>query len=142
MSQSALLEQTAIKSKPASYAESCGVKSIVPPRRSSVKATIALAYTISTQLSANLRTARKHMQCTTARMQKQSASSSLTRPGLAPQSVSLDLKSEPAKGLVPLKRRSDKVAIVQSLYTRILIPGCIGIVCSLRTHQPSVPLSM
>jgi hypothetical protein len=82
------------------------------------------------------------MQCTTARMQKQSASSSLTRPGLAPQSVSLDLKSKPAKGLVPLKRRSDKVAIVQSLYTRILIPGCISIVCSLHTHQPSVPLSM
>ena len=72
MSQSALLEQTAIKSKPASYAESCGVKSTVPPKRSSVKATIALAYTISTQLrakgidmcSAVHSSGRKHMQCT------------------------------------------------------------------------------
>ena len=67
MSQSALLEQTAIKSKPASYAESCGAKSTVPPKRSSVKATIALAYTISTQLSAKgvgSSSGRKHMQCT------------------------------------------------------------------------------
>ena len=72
MSQSALLEQTAIKSKPASYAESCGVKSTVPPKRSSVKATIALAYTISPHLSAKgigmgsvvHNSGRKHMQCT------------------------------------------------------------------------------
>ena len=41
VSQSALLEQAAIKSKPASTADSCGAKSTVPPKRSSVKATIA-----------------------------------------------------------------------------------------------------
>ena len=72
MSQSALLEQTAIKSKPARYAEPCGAKSTVPLKRSSVKATIALAYTISTQLSAKgigmcsavHSSGRKHMQCT------------------------------------------------------------------------------
>ena len=52
VSQSALLGQAAIKSKPASYAEPCGAKSTVPLKRSSVKATIALAYTISSQLSA------------------------------------------------------------------------------------------
>ena len=38
-------------------------------------------------------------------------------PGLTPQSVPLDLKSKPTKQglLVPLKRRTEKVAIVQSL---------------------------
>jgi hypothetical protein len=49
--QSSPLEAT-VKSEPAFDAESCGAKSTVPLKRSSVKATIALAYTISTQLSA------------------------------------------------------------------------------------------
>ena len=39
--QSALLE-AAIKSKPVTYAEACGAKSIAPPKRSSVKATTRL----------------------------------------------------------------------------------------------------
>ena len=59
-SQSALLEQAAIKSRAASHVESCGAKSTVLPERSSVKATtlLALAYNVSTQLSAKGR----HMQ--------------------------------------------------------------------------------
>ena len=37
--QSVLLDKAVIKSKPATYAESCGAKSIVPPKCSSVKVT-------------------------------------------------------------------------------------------------------
>ena len=66
--QAALLA-AAIKSKPATYAESCGAKSTVPPKRSSVKATtlLALACSISAMLPQCTGSARvPHTQCTNA----------------------------------------------------------------------------
>ena len=62
--------------------------------------------------------ARKHaVQCYPHASRAPPRASPAPLPGLTPQSVPLDLKSKPTKQglLVPLKRRTEKVAIVQSL---------------------------
>lgn len=135
--QSAPLK-AAVKSEPATGAESCGAKSPVPP--SSVK---ALLLTSSLQPSTQwkrcesraVRTMHTQRDCTLDLRpcllelypNRNSDKKNALLRVLAPephtnntlptslQSVSLNLKSKPAKSLVPLRRRRDKASTHPSM---------------------------
>ena len=61
--QSVLLDKAVIKSKPATYAESCGAKNIAAPKHSSVKATSLPALYSLQHISTQLRYSANAAQC-------------------------------------------------------------------------------